>query len=297
MPPARSRGSSGAQLAAERVPDPRSRARVHAICAEGAICGAVRTETVVRALTSARAWPSSMGRSRFAPRAAGTPGRRGVRVAPRALPRRRAGLRRHVPDPPRRRRPHLGGAPRGDRCEVRPSPRARSRRGDRHRRLDLAGAARGAMSRGSTRSPSAASTPRRPRPGARFEGLFRLPGGRAPLLRIATWTSRGADLDADRRRRRGAGRSAFTASAPTRRRSSRRWRRCAATARSTRSTSRDSAHRRSPPGPARRALVRRRRARLPRRMPIESRTPGRQLDGRPDRDRGRARGTPIGSRR
>ena len=59
-----------------------------------------------------------------------------------------------------------------------------------------------------------------------FEGLFRLPGGRDPLLRVA----RGRDLarpghDADRRRRARARRSASTGSVRTRPRSSRRSRR------------------------------------------------------------------------
>ena len=95
----------------------------------------------------------------------------GVPLVAGPLSRGRAGLRRHLPHPPRRHRPQLGGALHGDR-----RPRARRReppragRRDRHRRADLAGAARGRAVRRRSVLPAPPLRARGSRPRRRLRG-------------------------------------------------------------------------------------------------------------------------------
>ena len=122
---------------------------------------------------------------RVARRAAPAARRSGVRHPPPPLPRRRARLRGHLRDPPRRCRKDVARPGRGDRLRGQPRSRRRARRGDRNRCRHLAGASRGPAvgdRRVRTAAPlllGATSTWR-----SAFEGLFRLPGDRPPLLRI-----------------------------------------------------------------------------------------------------------------
>ena len=244
-----------------------------------------------------RCWPGPCIRSpampgelpharRLAPRRGGLP------HAARALSRRPGGLRRDLPRAPGRRGPHLGGPlhdPRRPRAQGLHAPRARRRH--RHRRADVAGPARGRAvgHRGLLAAP--ALRPRRPRPGRRLRGPVP-PARRPPAAACASTTSQlpgppRLDADDGRGPRRHA---ASTASARPRPRSSTPRRR------STRAGYR--VHALDLPGfggsskPARRpvlgALVRRHRRRGHGRAGHRPRPPGRQLDGRPRGDRGRA---------
>ena len=99
-----------------------------------------------------------LGIEHLAPGAARAARRGGLRVASRPLPGSRARLRRHLPDPARRRRANLGG-PRAGRALRGPAVAGpRARRGHRERCRYLARPAGGAALRASTRSHSAAST-------------------------------------------------------------------------------------------------------------------------------------------
>ena len=121
-----------------------------------------------------------------------------------------------------------------------------------------------------------------------FEGMFRLPNGRPPLLRIhdvalpgrrVSTLTMGEGPDVLLLHGLGATKASFFDTAGRAQR--------AATA-STRSTCRASAARPSPLRSVRRALVRRHGGRRDGRARDRPRPPRRQLDGRPRRDRGRA---------
>ena len=198
-----------------------------------------------------------------------------------------------VPGPPRRRRPHLGGAGSGRPLRGPPLAAPRARRRDRDRRRRPGSRFARAGCRGSTRSRSRSLYARGDLDLAvGFEGLFRLPDERPPLLR-----------DPRRRRQRArhldlsAGSGAEHVILPPRPRRRQELvlrHRLRADARlhgSTRSTCPASARRRSRSrAPYDAALLRAHRAaRSWTRSAIETAPPGRQLDGRARRARARAR--------
>ena len=171
-----SRGSSGAHRAGARVVQARS-------CAW---CG-----NPSRSLGATRSGPEPIGCPpclRMRPHAAAAGGgREGVQIAARALSRGRSGLRRHLSDPPRRPRSHLGGPLHQHGARVRKGGTrrdARRRHVDRRRRRGCAlrnGELSGIDAFTSAGADGHAATSTTP---IAFEGMFRLPGGRPPLLRI-----------------------------------------------------------------------------------------------------------------
>ena len=144
---------------------------------------------------------------RAAPRPAPRAARRGLPHAARALSRRSGGLRRHLPRPPGRRGPNVGGAlhdPRGARAQGLHAARARRRH--RHRRPDVAGPARGRAVGRRRLLAAPALRPRRRRPGDRLRGHVP-PAQRAPAAgahpRRRAPRPPGLDADDGRRPRRG----------------------------------------------------------------------------------------------
>ena len=218
---------------------------------------------------------------------------------PDALPGRRARLRRHLPGPARRRRPDLGGAgTRGERCAGAAVPRARARRGDRHRRRPPGSALR--EGRLSGLDAFAAAPPlraRQPRPRARLRGAVPAPR-RPPAAAAGAPTSRlrGATISSlisgDGPEQviclhgLGSNKTSFFETV------------AALTPDHTRPRDRPAGLRLLVEAGARRLrrpLLRPRGARLHGRDGDRARAPGRQLDGRPGRDRAGARPRPTAS--
>ena len=149
-----SRGSSGSLRAGARVVQADlagHRPPIYARCGHDGWPASGRPGRVYKVPCHAR---------RAAPRPAPRAARRGLPHAARALPRRPGGLRRHLPRPPGRRGPHVGGAlhdPR--RARAQGLHAARARRRHRHRRRRPGWPCARASCRASTPSGSACSTP------------------------------------------------------------------------------------------------------------------------------------------
>ena len=208
------------------------------------------------------------------------------------------GLRRRLPDPARRRRPHLGGA--GQRRPLRRAPVAfpRARRRHRHRRVDLAGAARGSPLGPRRLRPAAPVRARRPRSGARASRACSTSRTTAtPCCASPTsapGSPRSRSLIAGHGAEQvvclhglGSNKASFfetiSALAPDH------------TVHALDLPGLRRLRQARPRSPTTRAWFATVGARLPGRLRDRARPPGRQLDGRPDRDRGRAWRRPSAS--
>ena len=217
--------------------------------------------------------------------------RGGLPHAARALSRRRARLRRDLPRAPGRRGAHLGGPlhhARRPRAQGRHEPPARRRRSAPTPRPGCA-CAGGELSGIEAFSQRLLYARGNLDLAVGFEGLFRLPDGRPPLMRVHEVKTRGGPrLDAD------DGRGPRRPAHPRPRRREElvlRHRGGAepATTRSTRSTCRASARPASPlTAPYNAKFFAQTVVDVMDELGIEPRPPRRQLDGRPGLDRGRA---------